>query len=93
MTNMIANMIERTNTWAADLTAYLASVADRPLVPGEHDCALFAAGAVEAMTGVDLAAEWRGTYESLPKGMRRLKSAGHRDLASLLASGRGISAA
>ena len=76
----------RKETWAADLTAYLATIASRPLVPGEHDCALFAAGAVEAMTGVDLAAEWRGTYDSLPKGMRRLKSAGHPDLASLLAS-------
>lgn len=78
--------ILRKETWAADLTAYLATIAAQSLIPGQHDCALFAAGAVEAMTGVDLAAEWRGTYDSLPKGMRRLKAAGHRNLASLLAS-------
>jgi hypothetical protein len=79
-------MLNRHETWAADLTAYLASVAARPLTYGSHDCALFAAGAVQAMTGVDLAADWRGAYDSPRKAARLLKDAGHANLASLLSS-------
>ena len=34
----------------------------RPFSYGDHDCCLFAANVVEAMTGVDPATEWRGRY-------------------------------
>ena len=39
------------------------------------DCALFAAGAVEAMTGEDIARKWRG-YDTLAKGAAKLRKAG-----------------
>ncbi len=35
-----------------------------PFTWGSHDCCLFAADAVIAVTGVDPAAEWRGRYSS-----------------------------
>lgn len=44
--------------------AYLAASDSRAFAWGEHDCVLFAAGAVEAMTGVDPAAGHRGSYGS-----------------------------
>jgi len=37
---------------------------DAPFVWGQHDCALFAADGIEAMTGVDIAAAFRGKYDS-----------------------------
>ena len=42
-----------------------ALIAERRLMPfarGTNDCCMFAADAVLAMTGRDLAADWRGTY-------------------------------
>lgn len=61
----------------AKLTAYLAEVARTPFSEGQHDCALFAAGAIQAMTGRDLAAEWRGRYRTTKGGIRVLRKAGY----------------
>ena len=55
-------------------------------MPGEHDCALFAAGAVEAMTGDDFGADYRGRYKTLAGGYRRLKKLGFESHADLAAS-------
>lgn len=65
--------------WRPRLAAYMQRVARLPFRPGRNDCALFAAGAVEAMTGVDLAAGWRGTYRHLADGQAALLAAGYRD--------------
>ena len=62
--------------WRARLAAYMAQVAVTAFRPGRHDCALFAAGAIEAMTGVDIAAPWRGSYRSLAAGRKALADAG-----------------
>lgn len=70
--------------WRARLAAYIESVAARPAVPGTFDCALLAAGGVEAQTGVDLARDWRG-YTSYAEGRRQLLKAGYRDQADLAA--------
>lgn len=70
-------MIERHRDWPARLRLWLAGIARTPFQPGTHDCALFAAGAVEAMTGTDLAAGWRGRYRTLQGGIRVLRRAGH----------------
>lgn len=67
------------------LHAYLAKVRARRLRPGEHDCALFAAGWVEACSGVDLAAEWRGQYSSLKQGQALLVENGIADHIELAA--------
>jgi hypothetical protein len=58
--------------WKSRLTAYLAAKAPLLIEPGVHDCALFPAGAVEAMTGVDLAVEWRGRYTTFEEGFKAL---------------------
>lgn len=62
--------------WRPRLAAYLEEVRTRPFAYGGHDCALFAAGAVEAMTGTDLAADYRGRYGSLKEGLKLVKG-GH----------------
>lgn len=50
--------------WAENLTAFLALRRDAPAQWGTNDCALFAADAVHAMTGVDMAAQFRGRYRT-----------------------------
>jgi hypothetical protein len=54
-----------------------------PYAWGQHDCALFAAGAVEAMTGIDFAAEFRGKYEDEDGARRLLTSLGCEDVGDL----------
>ncbi len=49
--------------WATrGLHAFLLARARAPFVWGANDCALFAADAIEAMTGVDIASDFRGRY-------------------------------
>lgn len=50
--------------WPGRLDAFLASVRARAFVWGEHDCGLFTADAVLAMTGTDIAADYRNTYST-----------------------------
>ncbi|MEX5600694.1 hypothetical protein [Pseudophaeobacter sp. C1-32P7] len=78
--------LHRLPDWRQRLEIYVQRVARSPFRPGQNDCALFAAGAVEAMTGADLAAEWRGTYRRLEDGQAALKSAGFADHLALAAS-------
>ena len=63
-------MITRLADWRPRLVAYLEEVRARPFGYGSHDCALFAAGAVMAMTGTDLASDYRGRYGSLKEGLK-----------------------
>ena len=65
--------------WQERLTGYLCRCARTPYQIGDHDCALFAAGAVEAVTGIDPAADWRGQYATKTCGLRMLRLAGHAD--------------
>ena len=65
--------------WRGRLNAYLAEVGGTPFGYGSLDCALFAAGCVGAMTGIDPAAAWRGRYTTLEQGVRALRRAGHAD--------------
>lgn len=69
----------RHQDWFAPLVEYLAGASAATFNPGTHDCALFAAGAVRAMTGTDFAAEYRGRYTTLRGGVRVLRKAGYRD--------------
>ena len=48
--------------WEDRLAQYLLDCTQLAFVWGMHDCALFAAGAVHAMTGEDLGAIFRGQY-------------------------------
>lgn len=62
--------MHRLPDWDARLAAYLEPLRARPFAWGKHDCCLFAAGAVLAMTGVDPMPEFRGRY-STPIGSLR----------------------
>lgn len=77
--------MKRTKGWQKRLIAYLDATHRKPMRPGKHDCALFAAGAVEAMTGVDLARGWRG-YRTFNEGRKFLEKAGHASIADMIAA-------
>lgn len=72
--------------WQARLRRFLRTNHGRPLEPGRHDCCLFGAGAVEAQTGVDLAADWRGRYSTFRGGYRMLRRAGYADHVAFIAA-------
>lgn len=68
--------VTRRGDWEAALAHYLAQCEGKPYAYGSHDCALFAAGAVMAMTGTDIAAEFRGKYRSQAGSVRALRTIG-----------------
>jgi hypothetical protein len=47
-----------------------------PFAWGAHDCCLWAADVVEALTGVDHAATWRGTYDTASAAARLVAELG-----------------
>jgi len=55
-----------------------------PFSWGRSDCALFVAGWVERVTGVDYAEAWRGRYRSAAGAQKQIKL--HGDLAALVSS-------
>ena len=72
--------------WKLHLMQYMAECARRPFEVGQHDCALFWAGGIDAMTGIDPAADWRGKYKTVAGGLRLLKRAGFADHIAVAAS-------
>ena len=67
----------RHEDWAERLADYLAEAARWSFKQGLYDCGHFAAGAVEAMTGVDHLAPYKGRYESVRGYLRLLKDDGY----------------
>jgi len=65
-------MIRKEN-WVVLLDNYLKAKERIPFVFGANDCCLFAAGAVHAITGVDLAMAFRGKYQTEAGAIRALK--------------------
>ena len=66
----------RREDWPLRLNAWLDSVRDRAFAWGQFDCALGAADAVFAMTGVDYAVEFREAYFSKRNAVRLLAERG-----------------
>lgn len=64
----------RDHDWPEKLAEYVASRAATPFAWGTHDCCQFAAGAVQAITGVNPAAAW--TYDSEFGALRLIADAG-----------------
>ena len=62
--------------WEDRLHAFLGPITDKPHNYGSHDCLLFVAGAIEAVTGVDHAKGHRGKYKSMAGASRHLRSIG-----------------
>lgn len=57
-------MIERLLDWPERLAAAVKAAETSPFVYGEHDCGLFAADVITAMTGVDILQTTRGAYST-----------------------------
>ncbi|WP_375227494.1 DUF6950 family protein [Roseobacter sp. S98] len=79
----MSGSLQRHPDWRNRLIAYLTTCARRPFEPGKHDCALFLAGGVLAMTGVDFAAPYRGRYTTVAEGVRLLRRHDFADHAAL----------
>lgn len=74
----------RKDDWPERLAEFIDVRRERAFSWGSQDCALFAADAVLAMTGVDLAKKLRG-YKTAAGATRRIKAAGGmRNFASAL---------
>lgn len=67
--------VERRDDWRERLATLLDERRRYGFAFGRFDCCLWAADAVEAMTGVDFIADYRG-YATPEGAMRRLKRAG-----------------
>lgn len=68
--------MKRFRDWEQRLSFACMAVTERPHAWGTHDCALYAADCVLAMTGVDLAEDYRGRYTTPVGAARMLKRAG-----------------
>ena len=75
----------RYNDWETRLSRYLLAARSRPFSYGKHDCCLFAAGAVFAITGVDIAEGFRGKYSSRAEAVKLIRQEA-KSLRGLLAS-------
>jgi len=66
----------RISAWEEALADYIAIKRHEPFEYGVNDCCLFAAGAVEAITGEDPMPEFRGKYDSLKTSLQVIKEIG-----------------
>lgn len=68
--------IIRHQDWEDRLRTYLDRVKEDKFEWGTHDCALFSADCVNAMTGVDPAEVFRGTYDTARGAAEALRTHG-----------------
>jgi hypothetical protein len=66
----------RLHDWQTRFAALVAERWAQPFEWGTRDCCLWAADAVQAITGQDLAADLRGTYADLRGGLRTIAAVG-----------------
>lgn len=67
--------MKRLEDWPARLTAFVAARQRTAFAWGSNDCCLFAADAVEAITGVDAGKPWRG-YKTARGALGRVRRGG-----------------
>lgn len=73
-------MMARLPDWEQRLLAWLEQCDPLPYRWGAHDCCTFAAGAVQAQTGLDFYAPFAGGYSTERGALRALKRQGFEDL-------------
>lgn len=66
----------RLSDWEMQLSEYVLSKKSQPFEYGVNDCCLFAAGAVEVITGENPIPEFIGAYDSLKTSIKALKTIG-----------------
>lgn len=72
--------------WEKRLVAVTEAHMNTPLVWGKSDCLLTTCDAIEAMTGIDPAADIRGKYKSKAGAYRLIKQRGYDSLEAVLAA-------
>lgn len=85
-------MKKRTD-WSERLMAYVESQRNTPFQWGTHDCCMFACSCIEAMTGEDPAAGFRGRYNSKAtafKIMKELYGTGLEKIVEAIAANSGV---
>ncbi|CAD7055487.1 hypothetical protein RHAB21_00727 [Pseudorhizobium halotolerans] len=79
--------LTRHKDWRRRYEAAIDEIKARPFVWGEHDCGPSLAGRlVHAMTGVDLSAQYAGTYHDALSAARLIRELGFETLGDLVAS-------
>lgn len=68
--------MRRLPDWEERLGAFIAEARDRPFAWGSWDCILMSASAIQAQTGTDIAAEYRGKYHDKAGAAAILKAQG-----------------
>lgn len=63
--------MQRLEDWPTRLAEFIEARRERAFCWADSDCCLFVCDAIEAMTGADPGARWRGLY-STEKGARRV---------------------
>lgn len=63
--------MQRLEDWPTRLSEFIEARRERAFSWGDSDCCLFVCDAIEAMSGADPGARWRGLYAS-EKGARRV---------------------
>lgn len=76
----------RKNGWRSRLGAVISAAGARHFEVGVHDCALFTADCVLAMTGIDLAEPWRGKYSTYREGLGLMLDCGYQNPKALVAA-------
>jgi hypothetical protein len=67
--------LQRTTHWATrELDSFLRDHRHTPFAWGLNDCCLFAANAIQAFTGTDIAADFRGKYTDEASAFALIKS-------------------
>lgn len=79
--------LKRLPDWRSRFEAAIDEIKRTPFAWAEHDCGPpFAGRIVEALTGIDLAAPYRGRYRSREEALTVMQEAGFDDLADMVAS-------
>jgi hypothetical protein len=68
--------MKRCENWPSILSGFLKAREGAPFVWGENDCCLFAADAILAITGEDVAADVRGVYTTEAEAEALVEGAG-----------------
>lgn len=68
--------MNRIENWPTLLADFIDSRRELPFVWGERDCCLFAADAVQVITGTDFAADYRGQYGDARSAHQIIEAAG-----------------
>ncbi len=77
-------MLTRFVNWESLLDNFFLANRERAFLYGRWDCCLFAADAIQVMTGVDVATKFRGRYDSANTAIRRIREyCGHRSVARI----------